>query len=282
MIKINGEKVNVNHFPDGTLLIKENHMLYENIFFNFNFMTNVKRVTFTWLFENNEELVALIFLTQHFRSHGFNEIHLEMPYIPNARQDRVKNDDDVFTLKYFAQVINWLDFTTVTVFDPHSSVSEALIDRLVVRTPQNIVNHVIESLSENSNTAPLMIFYPDEGAMKRYSNMFSIPYAFGIKKRDWNTGEIKGLDVAGMADMIAGSRILIVDDISSRGGTFYYSAKKLKELGAAEIYLYISHCENTILDGEVLSSGLVDRVYTTNSIFTKEHEKIEVLNYDEY
>lgn len=276
MIKINGEKVNVNHFPDGTLLIKETPVLY------FNFMNSAKRVTFTWLFENNEELVTLIFLTQHFRSHGFNEIFLEMPYIPNARQDRVKNVDDVFTLKYFAQVINWLGFTTVTVLDPHSSVSEALIDRLVIRSPQNIVNHVIKILSENGSAAPLMMFYPDEGAMKRYSNMFSIPYAFGIKKRDWNTGEIKGLDVAGMAEMIAGSKILIVDDISSRGGTFYYSAKKLKELGAAEIYLYISHCENTILDGEVLSSGLVDRVYTTNSIFTKEHEKIEVLNYDEY
>ena len=110
--------------------------------------------------------------------------------------------------------------------------------------------------------------------------MFNIPYAFGIKKRDWSTGKINGLDVSGMTDMIAGKHILIVDDICSRGGTFYHSAKKLKELGAKEIYLYVSHCENTILDGELLTSGLVDRVFTTNSIFTKEHEKIEVMNYD--
>lgn len=279
MIKINGKEVSTNHFPDGTLLIKESPNSYISIF---NFMDSAKKVTFTWLFENNEELVTLIFLTQHFRSHGFKEIHLKMPYIPNARQDRVKNAEDVFTLKYFAQVINWLGFETVTVLDPHSSVSEALIDRLVVQTPQNIVNQVIKILPQNDNAVPLMMFYPDEGAMKRYSNMFAIPYAFGIKKRDWSSGAIKGLDVSGMTDKIAGSRILIVDDISSRGGTFYHSAKKLKELGATEIYLYISHCENTILDGEVLTSGLIDRVYTTNSIFTKEHEKIEVLSYDEY
>lgn len=279
MIKINGKEVSTNHFPDGTLLIKESPNSYISIF---NFMDSAKKVTFTWLFENNEELVTLIFLTQHFRSHGFKEIHLKMPYIPNARQDRAKNAEDVFTLKYFAQVINWLGFETVTVLDPHSSVSEALIDRLVVQTPQNIVNQVIKILPQNDNAAPLMMFYPDEGAMKRYSNMFAIPYAFGIKKRDWSSGAIKGLDVSGMTDKIAGSRILIVDDISSRGGTFYHSAKKLKELGATEIYLYISHCENTILDGEVLTSGLIDRVYTTNSIFTKEHEKIEVLSYDEY
>lgn len=35
-----------------------------------------------------------------------------------------------------------------------------------------------------------LLFYPDEGAVKRYSTMFNEPYVFGIKKRDWSTGEI--------------------------------------------------------------------------------------------
>lgn len=113
--------------------------------------------------------------------------------------------------------------------------------------------------------------------MKRYSEIIPLPYAFGIKKRDWETGQIQGLDVAGSVHKIEDSKILIIDDICSRGGTFYHSAKKLKELGAKEIYLYVSHCENTILEGELLTSGLIEKVYTTNSIFTKEHEKIEVI-----
>ena len=112
--------------------------------------------------------------------------------------------------------------------------------------------------------------------MKRYSGLVSKPYAFGIKKRNWETGKIEGLDVAGSVDKIAGKDILIVDDICSRGGTFYHSAKKLKELGANKIYLYVTHCENTILEGDLLTSGLIEKVYTTNSIFTKEHEMIEV------
>lgn len=62
-----------------------------------------------------------------------------------------------------------------------------------------------------------------------------------------------------------------------RGGRFLHSARKLKELGANKIYLYITHCENTILEGELLTSGLIEKVYTTDSIFTKEHEKIEVI-----
>ena len=79
-------------------------------------------------------------------------------------------------------------------------------------------------------------------------------------------------------ELVKGSNVLIVDDICSRGGTFYHSAKALKEAGANKIYLYITHCENTILEGEVLMSGLIEKVYTTNSIFTKEHEKIEVFD----
>lgn len=90
--------------------------------------------------------------------------------------------------------------------------------------------------------------------------------------------------------MISGNNILIIDDISSRGGTFYHSAKKLKELGANKIYLYVSHCEETILDGEVFTSGLIEKVFTTDSIFTDKAynrakelgiaDKIEVLKYE--
>ena len=72
--------------------------------------------------------------------------------------------------------------------------------------------------------------------------------------------------------------VLIVDDICSKGGTFYHSAKKLKELGADNIYLYITHCENSILEGELINSGLIKEIYTTDTIFTKEHELIKVLN----
>lgn len=266
MIKLNEEKIECGHFPDGTLLIKKDVSECGE---------NSKNTKITWLFENNEELVTLIFLTKHLRSHGIENIHLNLPYIPNARQDRTKTSEDVFTLKYFAETINWLNFKSVTVLDPHSSVSEALINRIVVTSAEENVKAVVNEIEKSGRT--LMMFYPDEGAMKRYAGMVNKPYAFGIKKRDWKTGQIQGLDVAGATEQIAGSDILIVDDISSRGGTFYHAAKKLKELGAANIYLYISHCENTILEGEVLTSGLIERVFTTNSIFTKEHEKITVI-----
>lgn len=264
MIELNGKRVVLDRFPDGALLLKEN---VERDYHS------GRSARVTWHFETNEEFVAVIYLVKHLKAHGVSEVHLEMPYIPNARQDRVKTDEDVFTLKYFSEVINWLGFASVTVLDPHSTVSEALFDNIVIQTPRDNVARVIEEIGDEN----LMMFYPDEGAMKRYSALTEKPYAFGIKKRDWATGQIKGLDVSGAVEGIPGNRILIVDDICSKGGTFYHSAKKLKELGAAEIYLYISHCENSILQGEVLTSGLVERVFTTDSILTAVHDKITVL-----
>ena len=263
MIKLNNKVITQGHFPDGTLLLKQKPEMFE---------TQIIR----WFFENNEELVTLIFLTKHLREYGVETLYLYMPYLPNARQDRTKDNEDVFTLKYFCEVINSLKFDKVIILDPHSSVGEALLDRVGVEPPTDYIAKAYDDICKDIGPDPLMMFYPDEGSMKRYSSMTWGEYAFGIKKRDWKTGKIEGLDVVGCIDKIKDSKILIVDDICSRGGTFYHSAKKLKELGAKEIYLYITHCENTILEGELLTSGLIEKVYTTNSIFTKEHEKIEV------
>ena len=268
MIKVDGRIVEQGHFPDHTLLVKAQTLRGYGEY-----------VHITWCYENDAELFTLICLRQHY--HQAKAI-LYMPYCPHARMDRVKESNDVFTLKYFAEIINGLNFAKVDILDPHSSVCTALINNVRVLKPTQYITSSIHGVLGrcyfNWNTVgdELLMFYPDEGAMKRYSDMVSLPYAFGIKKRDWATGKIEGLDVAGNIDKIKDSRILIVDDICSKGGTFYHSAKKLKELGAKEIYLYVTHCENTILEGDLLASDLVEKVYTTNSIFTKEHEKIEV------
>jgi ribose-phosphate pyrophosphokinase len=261
MIKIDGVEIKTGHYPDNTLLVKAPSLRGTD-----------GSINFTWYYENDAELFTLICLKKHFayKKHSY----LWMLYCPHARMDRVKDESDVFTLKYFAEVINSLNFTQVNIYDPHSSVCTALINNVRALEPTPFINQTLFEL--NSNSDDFMVFYPDEGAMKRYSGMFKIPYAFGVKKRDWATGQILGLDAVGDVEEIKGKRVLIIDDICSKGGTFYHSAKKLRELGAKEVYLYITHCENTIFEGELLKTDLINKIYTTNSIFTKEHEKIEV------
>ena len=141
----------------------------------------------------------------------------------------------------------------------------------------NCVNHNKTSKFEARYSDNVVVFYPDTGAYKKYSDFICRPACYGIKNRNWQDGKILGLNVITNGIDLKGKTILMVDDIISYGGSMYYSAKKLKELGCGEIYIYASHVENSILEGELIKSGLFEKIYTTNSIFTKEHEKIEVL-----
>ena len=273
MIFIGEHIIETKHFPDGTPLIKLDPMDIQG-----DFASNGGMTIINWFYESMDELFTLQCLVGHLRDNCFETVCLYMPYLPNARQDRVKNEEDVFTLKYFCQIINSLNFKWVHILDAHSSVGPALIDRVINESPRSILLNVFTKLNiiEKLDMDNFITFYPDEGAMKRYSQLIESPYAFGVKRRNWEDGQIIGLDVI-TSEPLEGKDVLIIDDICSRGGTFYHSAKKLKEMGVNKIYLFITHCENTILEGELLTSGLIEEVFTTNSIFTKEHEKIKVI-----
>lgn len=268
MIWLNGKRVEVKHFPDGGLLLKEGVK---------EICKGKDKAVIRWNFENNEELLVVYFLTKHVKTAGYRRIILDMPYIPNARQDRVQNDEDVFTLKYFAELINRLEFEEVRVLDAHSNVSLALIDNVKLLSPKPYIEKVFDRIRGERGREPLM-FYPDEGAGKRYGGMMPYPYCFGIKKRDWNSGQIKELEIFGDTERISGSDVLIVDDICSFGGTFFRSAVKLEKLGAGNIYLFVSHCESSVLKGELINCESVKKIYTTDSIYHEEHPKIEVVS----
>lgn len=265
MIKVNDIVVPFSHFPDNSC-----RLLYDT-----NKCTYWNEVTF--LYENDEEILQLFYLISHLKARGLN-VHLTMPYIPNARQDRIQTTQDVFTLKYFCNFINNMNIDRVTVFDPHSPVSTALLDRVRVETPQTLLNQLYDMLPSGTYCA-----YPDGGSYKRYCTMLKVPAVFGVKERDWETMKIRSLRLAGSTHIIPGHSFLIIDDIVSKGSTIYWTAKQLKELGATEIYVYTSHCENTVLepwlDGQSLLDipNLIDEFYTTNSIFTKQHPKIKII-----
>ena len=264
MLQMNGEVIPLKHFTDGTLDMRvEVPREYET----------KRNSVITWRYENDVETLALVFLTRHLQEHGVRDIDLVMPYIPNARMDRVKTDADVFTLKYFADLLNGLHFRSVRVLDPHSAVSEALIDRIVITNAKDNILEAVRRINDNN----LVLFFPDEGAMKRYSEMCDLPFAYGEKDRDWDTREIRGLTVCGDVARIAGKSVLMVDDICSSGRTLHYAAKKLKELGAGKIYLYVSHCENIVTESELLHSEMVERVFTTRSFLKLDHPKFEIL-----
>lgn len=257
-----------NYFPDGTLRTDTPILNY------------IKDITILWKYENDAELFTLICLAKKYKD---IDKKLLMPYIPHARMDRVKQSSDVFTLKYFAETINSLGFKTVIVIDPHSSVSEALIDNIVILQPKQYIRETIRIIEKE--TLDLVLYFPDSGAAKRYADLCpEYKYVYGNKKRRWEDGKILGIEILNDFDIdLKGKTILMIDDIISYGGSMKYSADKLKEMGVGKIYAYATHTENSILDEEKgtllksLNDGIVERLFTTNSIFTKEHEKITVM-----
>jgi ribose-phosphate pyrophosphokinase len=262
--RILNEEVKINHFPDNTLLLKTKDVDFE------------EPIHITWHYENDAELFTVICLAKKAKGNKY----LDMPYCPHARQDRVKEEEDVFTLKYFAETINSLGFDEVAILDPHSPVSEALIDNVFVVNPRAHIEDVIWEIEDD--ISELVLFFPDAGASKRYASMFpKYKYIYGNKIRTWETGEIVGTEIVNPFNVdLKDKTILMIDDICSKGTTFVKSAEALQPYDVEDIYLWVTHCENTILNGEVLTSGLINEVFTTNSIFTKEHERIKVLELD--
>lgn len=266
MISINTQPIDKTTFPDGTHLFrctgwkltKKAQLLDSN------------EANINWQYDNDSELFELKCVVDYLRNNGITKINLYMPYVPNARMDRIKNRDEMFTLKSFADLINNMHFANVFVLDIHSNVGAALINNITVISPKENIKTII---NKHLPIKPTTMFFPDEGAMKRYSDIakqLQFPFALGMKERDWRTGEIKGLQVLGKANYICNCNILIIDDICSKGSTFYHSAKALKGLGAKDISLYVSHLENAVHNGEMIQSGLISHIYTTDSIYRPE------------
>ena len=286
MITINGIEIVRKTFPDGSLCLLDlnNSLLCPN-----------KNYEIVWLYEGDYEIFMLICIVKHLRSkmHNNASFNLTMPYVVNSRLDRTHSDNEVFTLKYFAEIINDLKFNKVVIVDPHSIVSEALIDNVCVLRPSNIISNVIDKmLCLNEFEREVVIYFPDDGAYKRYKDMpcfKDLKCIYGKKERDWNTGKILGIEIydkngSKLTNEIENCDVLMVDDIISYGGTLAYSADKLKEMGAAHISAYATHVENSVLDEEKgtllkrYKDKIIDTVYTTNSIYHGNHPMVEVIH----
>ncbi|MFC4778178.1 ribose-phosphate pyrophosphokinase [Paenibacillus sp. GCM10023252] len=265
MIRLNGTELAFNVFPNGETLVNGEQirqLLQEHNELHFKY-------------ESDSDLIKLM-LVKSYLDDQLATASLIIYYMPYSRMDRVEGTS-VFTLKYVANFINSLQFNKVTIIEPHSDVTLALVNRSEARYPSiELLNEVIRETGFNPEEDYL--FFPDAGAQKRYSKVSGYQHLVGFKVRDFQTGRIASLDVVGSVAR-QGFKVIIVDDLCSYGGTFMLSAERLKELGAAEIYLLVGHCEESIYEGKILTSELINRVFTTNSILGEAaHKRIHLFD----
>lgn len=233
-------------------------------------------IRFDWCYADETEQMQLYYMVCSMKdNYPRAKMTLFMPYLPNARMDRVHEASEVFTLKYFCRFINSMGFDKVSVIDVHSNVGAALLDKAENLSPEPYIKEAMKRAGFDPEEDQL--FFPDEGSMKRYGGMFKAKHmSFGVKKRDWATGKIMGLEVNG--DDPKGRRIFIIDDICAYGGTVFYSAQKLKELGCGEINVFFTHCENSISKGKLFECGMINKIYTTNSLCTLDTNEYPMLD----
>lgn len=253
MIKINGYQIKQESFGDGTLKCE---VPPHTVVAGTGYVAHV-----LWCYDNDSELFTLSCLIDYIKSkYPRMPVELTLPYIPHARQDR-EVSQRFFTLKTFANIINSMDFDYVHVYDPHSDVASSLINRVQVHT---------EAFAISYNDTAVAVMYPDAGAAKKYCSVDGVCCPIIGNKHRNNEGRIDSYE---LLNFIEGTKkVFIRDDICSYGGTFVAAAKELKKRGVDEIVLIVTHCENNILKGEVFD--YIDKVYTTDSIFTENHPKV--------
>ena len=228
-IHINYRKIEYDVYPGGEVYLKTELPAVAD--------TTVPMQVIT-VIENSNDIMALLFIRNFYEK--VNAI-LHLQYTPYARQDRViagKTGNQVLTAKVFANLINSLNFESVYIYDPHSMVMPALIDRSVVVSQTELCKQVVNVAKYD------LLIAPDLGAYKKTEELSietGIPFAYATKTRNPETGF---LEVTGFSspESLEGKYALVVDDICDGGGTFINLMEYLKtRANDFKLDLYVTH-----------------------------------------
>lgn len=219
----------------------------------------------------------LVAIDASYRS-GCSHLNAIIPYFPGARQDRVMVEGEPLTVKVYADILNSYNLNSVTIFDPHSDVTPALLNNCKVVSNHRFINNVL--LCCENQMDYVNIVSPDGGALKKVYELskylsphFDVNIVECSKKRYVTTGQLSGFKI--YEDDLQGGDCLIVDDICDGGGTFVGLAKELKAKGVGDIYLAVSH--------GIFSKGFSEldkyfkRIFTTDSFKGQRGSKVTEL-----
>ena len=269
-ILINNTPIKAFNFPAGESHVRlSTNILTEN--------TVIK----AFLNSANQIMELLLTVDAIRRLQPQTKIALTIPYFPYARQDRVCNQGEALSVKVMADLINNLKCDRVTIVDPHSEVTPALLNNCQVVSQADIVSQseLVTKIKEEN----WALIAPDAGAEKKINDVaksisaddFTPDVFWAGKVRDTQTGKIKETTFQGD---VQERKVLIIDDICDGGRTFLELAKVLKGKGAKEIYLYVTH--GIFSKGLDILKPLFQKVYCYHTMLSasqQDHKFLTVL-----
>lgn len=255
-------KIDIIRYPDGQISV-----VIPQIY-------SCRDIELTHRFNTYEDLIVIVSICQVAKREG-RKVRLTIPCFLGQRSDREFNRYQSFDLKIYCDILNSIDnIEYIKILDPHSDVLPALLDRCIVESPEEYIRSFKRIFLYNED---LVYVSPDAGAYKKcykLAELHAVPLVASNKVRDE-----KGNPIIEVNSDVKGKSCLIIDDYLDGGRTFVYLAKRLKELGAKKVYLYVSHA--LFSAGESHLKEYIDKIFCTNSIkdiesdFVKQHNVMQ-------
>ena len=259
---------NIKRFADGEVYVEINENIRGNSIFIIQSISSPA----------NDNLMELLLSIDALKRSSAKNITAVIPYFGYARQDRKVVPRTSISAKLVSNLITMAGADRVVTVDLHAGQIQGFFDIPVdnlFATP--IFARHIKKKIKNKN---IICVAPDVGGTERaraLGKILNVGLAI-VDKRRPKPGQSQVMNVIGD---VKGKTCILVDDIIDSGGTIVNSAKALKNRGAKEVFVYITH---GVLSGEAvkrIKNSVIKNLVITdtidNSDKTKNVKNIEVL-----
>ena len=258
----------IRKFSDGELYIE----IHENIRGNSIFI--IQSISSP----ANDNLMELLLCIDALKRSSAKNITAVIPYFGYARQDRKVVPRTSISAKLVSNLITKAGADRIVTLDLHSGQIQGFFDIPVdnlFATPI-FARHIKKKIKSKN----LICVAPDVGGTARaraLGKMLNVGLAI-VDKRRPSPGKSEVMNVIGNVN---NKTCIIVDDIIDSGGTIVNAAKILKQKGAGDVHVYVTH---GVLSGnavdKIKSSKIKNLVITdtiNNSDKVKKAKNIEIL-----
>ena len=259
---------NIKRFGDGEVYVEINENIRGNSIFVVQSTSNPA----------NDNLMELLICIDALRRSSAKNITAVIPYFGYARQDRKVVPRTAISAKLVSNLITNAGANRILSVDLHAGQIQGFFDIPVdnlFATPI-FARHAKKKIKSKK----IVCVAPDVGGTERaraLGKLLDVGLAI-VDKRRPKPGQSKVMNVIGD---VKDQTCIIVDDIIDSGGTIVNAAKALKERGAKEVYVYITH---GVLSGDAvkkIKSSVIKNLVITDTIDngekTKNVKNIEVL-----
>ena len=260
---------NIKRFADGEIYVEINENIRGNSIFLIQSISTPA----------NDNLMELLICIDALRRSSAKNITAVIPYFGYARQDRKVVPRTAISAKLVSNLITNAGAHRIVTVDLHAGQIQGFFDIPVdnlFSTP--IFSKHIKKYISNKN---IICVAPDVGGVERaraLGQKLNVGLAI-VDKRRPAPGKSQVMNIIGN---VKGKNCLLVDDIIDSGGTIVNAAKALKEKGAKDVYVYVTHgvlsgnAVEQINNSKIKKLILTDTIDNSNKI--KKSSKIVVLS----